>query len=274
MRLHAAANHFNNMPCVDAYTGQQAFYAQLALYDDTKRDSEVGERRVFSVAPGTVIPSRRVVQAAGSRWIIGHGNPDTYRGKLIRTGYVAHEATELATIRTLGQACTNAAGRTAWAGDAWIKNLADNEHSSALVPQFHIHFASSEAVPAQSLVTYGGRLLVVRTPHRGPGGTLIALCDETPTIEVATITTGTRDPVTGVTSAGTASATAVRMRWQSLFEYQNHLAPKFSAGDAQLAFAKAQPIKPGTVVTLSDGTWLIQSALDEGDVWLCRATRQ
>lgn len=276
MRLLAAARKFNNTPCLDAYTGDLAFYGQFALYDDNKRDSETAERRVLSVEDGTEVPARRVVEAAGSRWILGHANPDTFKGEIIRVGLVAHEATYLSSVRTLAQVCLGEPGVTAWCGRAWIKNAAFTEQSSNLAPLYNLHFASTEQVAEESVVSFEGDLLIARVTHSGPSGTLIVLGERmpAPAVETVTIDGSIYDPVNETWTGGTVSAQAVRARWQSLFKYRSSAAPSFGPEDIQVAFAKVvMTAKPGMKVTMSDGIWHIADAHDEGDVWLCRAVQ-
>lgn len=276
MRLHAVANRFNKTPCVDAYTGEYLFDVQVGLYDDNKRDSETAERRTLSVDPAFSMPPRRVVEAAGSRYILGSQYPDVHNGKLIRMGLVGHEATYLSQIRTIEQACLDQDGTLAWSGRAWVKNMAYREQDSVLTPVFHLHYSTSESLAIGMLVTFDGILHIVRSLNYGPAGTLIATCEEVPepSIEMATVTGTTYDPVTDTSGANSELVRLVRLRWQSLFEYRNNMAPKFGPGDVQLAFAKSAftPVA-GMDVTMSDGTWQIASALDEGSIWLCRAVR-
>lgn len=276
MRLADAANAFNDMPCVDAYTGRAAFLCQIALYDDNKRDSETGERRVLSVSPDVVLPTRRAVAVAGTRYILGHGAPDGYRGSVIRVGYVGHEATDLCQVRTLAEVCLDQPGFNAWGGRAWVKNATDSMESSALTPQSHLYFSLVEKVFVEHIIAFGDSLNVVRTVHQGPSGVLVVTCDElaAPNIETATIDTGSYDPLTEAMTAGTASVRVIRVRWQSLFAYRNSAAPKFGPEDIQIVVAQAaHTARPGQKVVLSDGTWQIESAQSEGSVWLCRARR-
>jgi hypothetical protein len=278
MRLINAARRFDKTPCTDAYTGDPLFSAQFSLYDENKRDSEAGERRTLSCAADVTLPARRTIAAAGSKWIIGHGFPDTYKGQVIRVGYIAHEATALAQIQTLGQACRNEAGTAAWAAKAWIKNAGDNSASSVLTPQHDLHFAQGEPVTATSLVTIGSTLHLVRVVRDGPAGTLIALADQLPDLAIDTgsvASDGAWNPLTESNSGTTVAGLRVlRARWQSLYEYRNSVAPKFSADDLQLVIAKAAlTAQVGQKVTLSDGLWLIEAVASEGDVWFCRAVR-
>lgn len=276
MRLHDVANVFNNMVCTDAYTGETLFSGQLGLYDDNKRDSETAERRVLSLSPSVVLPARRAIAAAGTRFILGHGNPDDYRGSTIRVGHVVHEAPYLSQVRTLAQVCLDLPGFTAYAGRAWIKDLAYTEQSSEQVPQHHIHFSQTEPVLVDHIVTYESRLNLVRSVVAGSGGTLVLKCEEMvePVAELASIVVGVYDPVQDTTTGAAVVAKVVRMRWQSLFAYHNTLAPKFGPGDIQVAVAKVSAtVVAGSLLGLSDGAWRVESAVGEGSVWLCRATR-
>lgn len=276
MRLSDVASAFNNMVCTDAYSGDVIFNAQIGLYDDNKRDSETSERRVLSVAPGTVLPARRVVAAAGTHFILGHPNPDDYRGETIRVGYVAHEATHLAQVRTLAQACLDQAGFTAWAGRAWVKDVAYSQQDSREYPLHHIHFSRTEPLVNDLLVTFGGRLNLVRSVNFGAGGTIVTACEQMaePSVETGTVLVGVYDPVQDTTTGAPVAVKVARMRWQSLFSYRSSVAPKFQPGDIQVAVAKsAATVVAGALLTLSDGAWRVESVVSEGAVWLCRATR-
>lgn len=275
MRVKSAAKRFDRTFCRDAYTGVLAFMGQLGLYDDSHRDSESTERRTLSTAPESRVPPRRVVEAAGIRFIIGHGFPDTYRGEVVRVGYVAHEATHLAHVRSLGQVCLDQPGVMAWAGRAWVKNAADERASSTLTQEQNLHFSTAEQVPPLSVVQMGADTFIVRDSREGPAGTLIAFSDrlEPNCIELAQVSTGSWDPITE-TAGATLPVRVLKVRWQSLYTYRSSTAEKFSDQDLQLVMAKATHTpKPGQSVTLTKGTWRIKAVDDFGDAWVCNATR-
>ena len=276
MRLADAARAFNDAPCRDAYSGAYLFGAQFTLYDDVRRDSETAERRVISVAPNVQIPPRRTIETCGTRFIVGHGSPDFFRGKTLRVGYVAHEATHLATLRTLGEVCSGAAGVTAWAGRAWVKDASYSEQDSRLTPQHHLYFAHGEPAAPRRLIDFDDTLCVVRAVNKGAAGTLVAFCDEleAPVREAATVHLAAYDAATDTTTYTATPAAVLRLRWQSLFAYMAGVAPKFEPGDMQIAIdAAAGTVVPGTRVALPDGFWQVQSATLVDGAWLCRATR-
>lgn len=276
MRLVDAASFFNRMPCKDGYTGRLLFYGQLNVYDEAKRDAEATERRILSVHPSVSPPVRRVVEAADSRWIMGKANVDWFGRRKIRTGYVAHECSALATYFTLGELCRGEPGIDAYCAEAWVKNMAEVEQSSDLTGRHNLHFASNEPIQATDVVRIGTIHYLCRKTHVGPAGTLIALADvlEEPFIETVTVADGAYDPVSESLAASTESVQVLRVRWQSLFEYANPAAPKLGADDAQFVAAQADiTLTPGMRITAADGEWLLRDATEWGDVWVARGTK-
>lgn len=277
MKLTVAARRADKTPCYEGYTGSLLWTAQLLNYDETKRDSETAERRVLSMAADKVLPTRRVIQIASKRYIVGQGHDDLIGPTVARVGYVIHEATEQATIKTLAQAVALQAGTTAWAGRAWVKHQAFSEQSATLVPQHHIHFSTTETVTPDLLVWFGGGIHLVRAVMQGAGGTLVATCDElpSPVLEpAATVKTGQWDKITDKQQNTTVVTPLIRMRWQSLFQYKNKAAPTFGPDDIQVAIPTSVSVISGSKLTLSDGTWLVSNVDQESGVLLCRATRQ
>ena len=276
MRLHSAATHFNRMPCNDGYSGAFLFNAQLGLFDDSKKDTEGSERRIIELDPALSIPARRVIEAHGVRYILGHGYDDSALGKLIRRKFVAHEATHLATRFTLQQFCENAAGTSVWAAKAWLKDSKEVDESSQMIGVNHINVASTEAAGETDIISFDGGYHIVRKLMRGAAGTLILTCDEVPTpaVETASIKTGTYDPITETRTATATNVRVLRLRWQSLFEYRDATSPAFNPEHSQVVIAKslATPVT-GTQLTLSDGDFQVTSILDKPGVWVCKVVR-
>lgn len=276
MRLHAAATHFNRMVCTDAYSGKYLFNGQLGLFDDSKKDTEGSERRILELAPGTALPSRGVIEADGVRFILGHGYADSALGKPIRVKYVAHEATALAKVRTLEQVCLGSAGTDIYSARAWIKDSKEISESSEMIGVNHLHFSIHETLNVNDTVLFGGQLHIVRKINAGAAGTLIATCDEIgkPDVETCVYSSVTFDPVTENKSTLVVTLTAVRLRWQSLFEYRDQIAKPFLAEDSQVVIAKSV-VTPhvGSSFTLSDGLYNVTSTLDRPGVWVCKVAR-
>ncbi|MEY2653318.1 MAG: hypothetical protein RLZZ524_345 [Pseudomonadota bacterium] len=277
MRLARVATRFDRTPCFDAYLGHLAFYGQMALFDDVKRDSEAAERRILSTAPDVVFPARRVVSIGDQNFILGHSSPDHFLGRAIRQGVVVHEAPYSVQVRTLAQACLDQAGTSAWGNKFTVKNVAFSEQDSSLTPQIHVHLASSESAPVGRLLTVDGRHYLVRLAETGPAGTLVVTADEQvgAIVTGATVFTGAYDPITDTQVRTPVIARVLKLRWQSIFSYGNSNDSAFGPDEEQFAVAKATftPLV-GWRISLPDGsTWQVSSVVSFEDAWLCRAVR-
>ena len=276
MRLHLAAKHFNRMPCNDGYTGAFLFNGQLGLYDDSKRDTEGAERRIIELAPELSPPARRVIEAHGVRYILGHGYDDSALGAVIRRKFVAHEATHLSTWYTLQQLCENASGTQAWAAKAWVKDSKEIDESSDMIGVNHLHMATYEGLAVTNIVRFDGVYHIVRKITKGSAGTLILTCDEVPepAVETASLKTGVYDPINETMATTTTSVRVLRLRWQSLFEYRDAIAHNFKPEDLQVVIAKSAATPAiGATLVLSDGDHQIESIMSETGVWVCKVAR-
>ena len=274
MKLAAAARYFDAVPATDGYTGAPLFKCQVTTYDGNKRDSETAVRRVMSVAADVAIPTRRVINIQGTRYIVGHAYPDFTGPTTTRVGYVITEATDFVSVRTLGQACRGDVGTQAWACRVWVKNEGEASQDSKLTPQFKILLSSTEVSPKGMLVSFGSDHLLARSVQLGEAGNWVSTSDllDSP-FETAQVKTGNYDPVFETIDAVPVATTVMRLRWQSQFAYGNKNAPTFGPDDIQLAIARtALTVEVGAVVTLSDGEWQVMDVAAQGDVWLCRAT--
>lgn len=275
-RLFKSAVKFDQTPCCDAYTGSFSFNGQFKAWAEVTRDSEVAQRRILGTGPDIVIPTRRAVNALGEVYIIGTRNQDTFRGRPIRAGYTASLVDGLASIQTLDEVCLSVAGTSAYGGRAWIKNDAFAQQDSKLNPQHQLFFSVSESIPDGSVVSLNGLMFLVRTSYDAPSGIQVVLADqlESPNLEVCTLETRVFDPITNTSASTTVGLTALRIRWQSLFFYDQAAAPTFAAGDIQVVVPKvsATPIAGSTFV-LSDGRWTILSVVSYAQSWVCRVAR-
>jgi len=274
MRLAAAARRFNKTRCLDGYTGAYLFDAQLPPFDDSKRDAEVAERRIISLSPDVALPTRRVIEASQTRYILGHGTFDLFMGRAIRLGVVGHECSTLAQIRTLGQACRVETGTQAWANKSWLKNLDFSEQNSNLPREVHIHVAATESAPLNSLITMGTAQFLVRQVDDGASGIRVILADEQPGFVTAQVSGSVYDPVMEAWTGAPATINVLRLRWQSLFSYQTYDSAAYGPGDDQFVMAKvAFTPRPGTRMTLPTGNWTVDAVASLDDVWVCRGSR-
>ena len=273
MKLQKAAAHFNRMLCRDAYSGRAFGYGQLGLYDDSKRDTEGGERRIIEFAGDVEFPTRRTIQAAGTHYILGHGFPDHAMGRVIRIKYVAHEATRLAKVQALDDVCLSLAGTDLWAARAWVKDSKEVDESSQMIGVNHFHFSEAETISVSDIVTFDGVMNIVRKVMVGSAGTKIATCDELQgaAVESTVLTNHMMDPVTQVATSSPIPVKVLKVRWQSLFEFKDSASPAFQPDNLQVVIAKSVAMPTvGSTLSLTEGKARVVSILDRPDVWVCR----
>lgn len=270
MKLKNVAKLFDRLTFADAYNLGTTFKGQMDVFDDSKRDGLTIERRIMSVAPAVVIPARRTVIADGITWLIGDSQRDYYKSEAIRHKYVVHQASELASVKTFEQAIANAAGTQAWAARTWIKSAKEIDISSDLTNVYDIYFARGETIPEKTLVYLGGRWHLVRTTYTSAAGLLVALVDELPEPVVTSATLKDRVYVRSSDSytETTVTVTAVRIHWQSFFEYPVRGAEKYKPGDVVLIIRKADGTpNANDKITVAGESFNVVSVTDEGSVW-------
>lgn len=275
MRFKDVSAFFDKMECRDAYSNVLAFYGQIGLFDDSKRDSETAQRRIISTSATAMIPARRAVRAGGTTFIIGQGHADDFQNSTSRVGFVVHEATQLAVVQGLDEACTGAVGFGAYAARAWVKDSAFSQQSSTLDPRYHLHFSITEPVEENDVVSFDNNYYLVRSVTKGAGGFLVTSCDEMQgAVRVsATVTTGAWSATTESSSGTPTVMPVLRLRWQSLFSYGGEQSPKFEAGDIQIIVAKTNAtMVAGATAAMFDGIWRVRSVVSVGGVWVCRAS--
>lgn len=270
MKLKNVAKYFDRLVFQDAYQPATTFKGQFDVYDDSKRDGLTIERRIVSVAPEVVVPTRKTVTADGVTWMLGDVARDYYKNEAIRHKYVAHLAQGLATVRTFEETLTSAAGLSAYASRVWVKGSKEIEESSDVVDVFNIYFAPDEPVVEGMLINLSGRFHLVRSVYPSAGGFLVALVDELAEPVVVTCTTVKRTyrPLTDTFQEVPTSTTALRIRWQSHFKYPNKASETYKPGDDVLVTLKSSTTpKAGDKVVLSGENYCVISVLDEGTVW-------
>lgn len=272
MKLANAAKTFHKLSCTDAYNSVSGvtFLAHVTAADDTLRDSVTVARRVISVAPGTALPARNTVAFDNSIWMVGVPTVDYYNGVPIRSKHVAHQADQLATIKTFAEILAAAAGTPTYCSRIWVKREKEIDISSDVVNEFNLYFAPGEPIAIGSLVFLNTRWHLLRTTYPGETGFVIAIADELPEPLQVTATFAKRVyvPLTDSYTTTPTAIAALRLRWQSHFRYPMTGVEKFKPGDAVLVVLKSA-ITPaaGDAVTINGDTFVIEAVIDEAPCW-------
>ena len=85
--LFDVASHFDDVACVDSYTGAALFNAQFSSFIESSPDGSTTQKRTLSLAPTLTIPARRCISFQGEHWIVGDGNVDMIYNTPTRRAY-------------------------------------------------------------------------------------------------------------------------------------------------------------------------------------------
>lgn len=268
MRLHRAATRFDDSVLYDAYTETFVGKGQLDPTDIFKLDGASVRRRVISVAPGVVLPTRRAVRLGADVYLIGEPSTDEWRGTPIRTKYVLHQTPSMATIKTFAEALADLPGRTMYASREWNKDVPDMQASSDYFNDYHVFVSHTEQVSMYDLVYVDNQWHICHAVHPSLSGFTDAVCHEIlgPVFETATVTSNLYDPLTDSYAGADVSVKLLRMRWQEQYKYLTQAQEDYKRGDETVVVLKsAWPmVSPSDSLQLSDGEWRVLSVVDKG----------
>jgi hypothetical protein len=233
MTLAQASSYFDKTPVTDPYTGSVLFYAQIEPFDDAKRDAYTAYRRTMSVAPGTVIPAHKTLRLLGGDWMVGTPQSDGL-ATAHRQKYVVSEVLDTLKVSSLGEFLAGTAPRQTMASPYWAKDEAQIGTSSDR-PQLFDIVLPSEVGPSSVLWSTTSAFLSL-SAQRGPTGLFSSNCLKlTAPKETCTLVKRVFSPATGgFTETPQAPFQALRVRWQSLFEYLSQSTERYQEGDVSL----------------------------------------
>jgi hypothetical protein len=267
--LAQAASYFDLTVCTDAYSPFSAFYGQMDVFDDSKRDGVTVDRRVLSVAPTVVIPARRVVTIANEQWIVGVGQADHFQGAKIRDKYVLHKSDGAVAIGTPAQHLKGGT-TSSYGAHLWVKDSKEMEVSSTLRSFLNIYLSTTEAPLPGHIISLLGRYNLVRNVFLSAAGFQVAECNQlaSDTLQAATYTarTGYNQATDAFTEGTPKSLNLFKARFQDDYEYASKAADKMEPGDMRVLIAAADVATPAAndKVTIAGVVWKVITPEAEG----------
>lgn len=260
LTLAEASTYFDRTEIRDAYTGRILFYGQLDVYDDSRRDAGGAYRRILSVAPGTVLPSHRALNINGSVWLAGNAEADGLE-RLHREKYVLQRAQGLLGVSRLNDYLLGVPAAQRWGAVEWVKDGKEIDISSRFHAQSTGYFAQSDDVREYDVVETSGMLQFVTSTHQQPSGYLAATCIETEFVrDTATLSSRVYDPAQGkYVSSVASSVPALRLRWQTLYEFSSEADARFRPGDCVIALPSGTVLATSDTLTLAGDLWSVWS---------------
>lgn len=277
MRLRKAAARFDDSVLYDAYSAEYVGKGQLEPTDYYKLDGASVRRRIISVAPDTVLPTRRAVRLGADVYLIGEPSTDEWKGSPIRVKYALHQTPGMATVRTIEQALSNHPGTSMYASRMWNKDVPDQKESSDYFNDYHIFVSFTETVRAYDIIWIDGQWHICHAIHPSLAGFTDAVSHEILGTVFETIMVSSRvyQPVTDTfVETPTAAVKILRLRWQEKYEYLTLAQEDYVRGDETvMVLASAWAARPNDTFTLSDGRWRVLSVREQGAVLALHARR-
>lgn len=275
MKLKSAARFFDDTPVYDGYTGAFLWNCQFSSFNDANAVGSTSTRRILSIAPGLALPTRRVVKIFDDKWLVGDGNPDSWKGAAIRQSFNMKKATSLVEILTPAQACLGQSGPTAYIQAIYFKDTFNSLNDADYGLFWNYFFAPNEPVSQGSFIRDGSRLLRVRGSYVPLEDLRIAQSDEQDTGPVAAVfDTGVYDPLTDSFTASTISTFAITLDFNKTYSRLTQASEAPVRGDINaLVPVSVLTPEPGKTVLIAGTTWRILSKDVEVDCWLLHLRR-
>lgn len=274
MDLHDAATYFDDDPVVDGYTGAALFHAQSSSFDDSSSDGATARRRVLSLGPGIVMPTRRVLSLYGERWLVGNGSVDGFQGEAIRQHFVMKKATDLMALLTPGEALAAAAGTSVYVHKAYFKEVVNTLVDAEYDSQFNIFIAPGEpAAKASFFRDADGRLYHVRNDYLPVEGLRVCQSDilDTGARNDAVFDGGTVDPVTEARTGGSPTVSSIWLDMPKFYRFRAMSDDRIQPGDIAVFVPTSITPVQGQTFTLLGRKWRVVTVQAEEDCWAIHA---
>jgi hypothetical protein len=276
MEISDAAIHFDKDPILDGYSGALLFYGQTASYDDSSQDGATNRRRVLSLAPALSMPTRRVVSLYGDRWVVGTGTPDGFLGSVIRQHFTMKRVTDLMAVLTPSEALAASAGTPAYVQRMYFKDVVNTLTDAEYDTQWNIFIAPGEAVVQGTFFRDAdSRLYRVRQDYLPTEGLRVCQSDalDVGARTTATFGTGSYDPITDTTSAGTTTVNAITLDIPKFYRFLHVSDAKTLPGDIAVFVPSATTVVLGGTFTMGGATWRVMAKQTEMDATAIHARR-
>ena len=271
MRLHNAATFFDREIVRDGYTGAVLFKAQVRNFNDASSTGATLRRRVLSMAPTNVMPTRGCVRLSNLYWIAGIRVTDTFQGRDIRHTYNLRVGTNLFDILSPANACIGASVTTnAYGYEGFFKDNQERPEASAYDTFWNIFFCPVEPVVVGSFLRTGARMLRVRQTYLNPEGLRVAESDELDldwSQPVLFTDLGAYDPVTDTYAGTTIAVQAIQMDSFKLYKWRVESEAQKKPGDRTVIVPLTVTPAVGSTFSMIGRNWRVLSVQPELDAW-------
>lgn len=275
MKLRNVSRFFQEAPVLDGYSGVSLFVAHTTPHDDHTSSGATARRRTMTVDIDKSAPARRVVSIFGEYWIVGNSNLDSYKGATVKKNFGLKKATDLATLRTPGQACLDAGGTAFYIQREYFRDVNNPLTESDIDTQWNVFCPLNETLAVGSLFVYGSRLARIRNFYSTVDEYQVAEADQLDIDArqaVTFVTTGAINTVTDLPVSASVATYALQFEDTKFYRFRDQAEASRKPGD-KTVFVAASAVTPlvNATFTMLGKTWRVMQVQAESDAWALQA---
>lgn len=270
MDIADAATFFDDDPVYDAYTGLLLFYGQTASFDDSSSDGATNRRRVLSVAPDIVMPTRGGLKLYSDLWIVGTGTPDGFQGDPVRRHFSMKRVTNLAALLTPTEALAASVGTPVYIHKHYFKEVVNAGTSADVDNYWNVFIPPGEAASRGSFLRLeDDTLLRVRNDYLPVEGLRVLQSDQ---LDVgarttAVFRTGTLNRATDTVSSGTSTVNAIVIEPSKFYRFEHMSEPAIQKGDMTVFVPTTITPRVDQQFAMSGKNWRVLYTVAENGCW-------
>lgn len=253
MNLHKTVERFSTETLTDPYTVGANLKGAIRPFVDVTNSGPSSRRRILETVPSVNMFANYVVQHAGTVYIVGGKNTDSWRGEVIRAKYPILPCDVTGRIATVPQILTaTIPTKVVYAYPHFAKRAAVEDEESNVDSRFYFYLSMAEAISKGQIVIQGTKYYRVQSdPHLD--GALFqvveALLLDAP---VQTLTyvkdTGYNPATDTITNGTTAQVTAFVEDAYLCYDHSSERRALLKPGDRNITFNHASPPVAGNTI--------------------------
>lgn len=210
MDLKSAITRFNTEIFSDTYNVSADFYGKISVFNEVTNSGESSRRRILETLPDVSIPAGRTIDGVSETYILGHPNPDIWRGEALRLKYPVLPVGATSKVCSLYQILTeDLPEKISYGYPSYTKTISMEVQESDLESNFSFFFPYDESVSKGDIIVHNSvnYYRVRNTPYVDNAGFLVANCIllDSPFQALDLVTKTGYNPVTDTITDGTAT---------------------------------------------------------------------
>lgn len=253
MNLHKTVQRFSTESISDPYGVGASFLGSIRPFNEITNSGPSSRRRILETVPTVAMFTNYVVQHAGTIYIVGGKNTDSWRGEVIRSKYPILPCDVTGRIATVQQILTAAIpAKVVYAYPHFAKRAAVEDEESEVDSRFYLYMSMAETIAKGQIVIQGSKYYRVQSdPHLD--GALFqvveALLLDSPVQTLTYVKATGYNPATDtITNGTTAPVTSFVEDAYLCYDHTSERRALLKPGDRNITFNHASPPVAGDTI--------------------------